>query len=296
MGPKKQKRVPKKSRRPLDRAVDSYGCVPASVVADQWFCEVKVDLELGHPEVDRGPEDISSGAAEPAAWERSREQHAALADGADARPHDVIRKQIRTGKPVVVTEFGLGADFDDLPIGGIPDAVCFESRRAVCVLDYKSKDFVTAPQLFPSDEVQLQLYGLLLEHFRHASQDLMLACVYFPSSAPLAGLGESKLKRVPQLCWDAVRELSTMPAVGRSAMHHPIWTRPGLRIARGLTVSFVAVRYHPQDAKKYIAWATPYWLGKRPPMPTSRPQRCAACRVNPLGLCAVARAPFGGFR
>jgi len=177
---KKPLRRAKQRNRPVDNALSSYGCIPVSCIADEWFCEVKVDLELGHPEVDRGSEDTVGDAADTTAWHESRQQHASLAASADKMPVDAVQKQIRSGKAAVVVEYGLGADFGGLPIGGIPDAVCFELRRAVCVLDYKYKDFGKVPQLFPSDEIQLHLYGLLLERFGLASQGLILAHTTYP--------------------------------------------------------------------------------------------------------------------
>ena len=296
MSVKKPQRRPKHRYSPLDSAINSYGCVPVSCIADEWFCELKVDLELGHPEVDRGSEDTVAGVADTTAWDKSRRQHSSLAESADKMPVDAVQKQIRSGKAAVVAEYDLRADFGGLPIGGIPDAVCFENRRAVCVLDYKAKDFRKTPQLFPSDEVQLQLYGLLLERCGLASKALVLACVYFPSSAQMTTLSDAQRQRVPQACWSTVKELSTSGVTSRSAMHHPVWTRSGIRMTRGVTVTVVAVRYHPDDAKKYVDWAAQYWLGKRDPIPTSKPQRCAACRVNATGICSVARAPFGTMR
>lgn len=294
MASKPTKRFPRRAKpqvRPLYPSVrkrfhplDRYGYAPVSHIADQWFCELKVDLELSHSEDDYVQ----------IQQENARAVHATLAAGAEALSARDRRQRLQSGETVVLVECLFQSRFGPLAVWGIPDAVCFQRQEAVCVLDYKFKSFRTSPQLFESDEVQLQLYGWLLEQSGFQVQGLILAGVFFSpaSRSRIESLTQAQRHRIPLACWRVLYPVISSIPTGRSMMHQPFWARSDTPVIRGVTAALVAVRYHPAQATKHLAWAAPYWLRGRKPMPTRKPSRCERCRVNAAQLCGVALAPY----
>lgn len=184
--------------------------------------------------------------------------------------------------------------FESVPIEGVPDAVCFKRGRPVYLLDYKHRAFRTSPELFPSDEVQLQLYGWLLEQNGFNTGELVLAGVFFPPTAQIQvmTLTQTQRRRIALLCWQMLEELISSAPSGQSRMHHPFWAQSDIPMIKGTAVTLVAVRCDPAQAEAWLDWAVPYWQGRRTPIPTTEPRKCARCRVNEAQLCSKALAPY----
>jgi CRISPR/Cas system-associated exonuclease Cas4 (RecB family) len=62
--------------------------------------------------------------------------------------------------------------------------------------------------------------------------------------------------------------------------------------ARDHRIEAVLFPYDQDKVLSELRFMEEYWLGRRAPIPTTTPRKCAACAFNLLRLCAHALGPF----
>ena len=90
-----------------------------SELADQFYCEYKVDLKQLHPEVQIDTPALELGEA----------SHAALMSHAEPVTPAEIEQSVRAGKKLAICEWALEGHFHGVPIRGRPDFFAFEGKN-----------------------------------------------------------------------------------------------------------------------------------------------------------------------
>jgi hypothetical protein len=224
--------------------------VPVHLVAEQLYCEQKVDLSLDWPEVERPTPEVEAGAA----------GHEALAAAAEPIEADELEALVEAGAAVRLHEYGFRGAVGDLPLVGRPDAVLIEGRVARLVLEFK---FSGWRRPFPSHRLQLLAYGWLLGQNGYDVSRLVCGVLMLPPAARGgAGLAEADYAAAAALAARAT------PAA------HPL---------AGGTLSLFP--YDPGEAGRRLAWAAEYWQGLRPPARADNPNKCRRCAFLEARLC-----------
>ncbi len=271
-----------KRRRPIDLL--NGLSVPVYRMAEQEFCELKVDLELRHPQIEDQLRALPEVAEQLESIDRGKEFHDAVAAPAQPISANDLERFVSSRQPFTLIETSLRGTFDRLPLIGRPDAIHFDGKGNGWVVEHKVR---ARPYLTSSDDAQLRLYGFLLKQDeRFLVHRLALVCVItgryaaerimdLPENRRI-GLAQMVCKELPELSgprrrWDthSVQGLGRTPL--RAATFH----------------------YDPEKATEELKFLSAYWLGTRQPMPTRKVTKCAACRVNALRLCPEAHVRYG---
>lgn len=235
----------------------TYGInfVRAADIAEQLFCEKKVELRLLHPEMKKGASQLAGLTG-----------HEELA--AEARPvsRKEFREQLASGKKVVLCESLFSGRYRGIPIVGKPDLVCFDGMRPLFLVDYK---FSPKREAYPDHRLQVALYGMLL-HQNKFETDGLVTIIAFVSRAVAEGHLESELLQI----YDRLRE--TALSQHRQAIH------------QDQNVACFAYPFVLSQAKKLVDGQIDFWLGLRSAVPTRHPKKCSVCEFNVAGFCESA--------
>lgn len=282
--------VPAASKTPWERL--PLDVLPVTHITEQCYCEHRVHLWLKAPSsmvsVPRKLEGRSGpGAVLRQAADAGLEFHRRAGDVSGQVVQSTLRKAVRSAPSVVLAESPLFAQFGDLPIAGIPDAVHFEQAVGRCVLDYKVTD---SNQLQMGHRVQLLLYGWLLQESGLRLSDALLVSVLVPpvSAAAFDELEES----------DRLRLAVTLHQYARALVEEEPdrvnWYVKRLPLSEDFWVRLRIFRYDRRHATRELKFFVPYWRGERTAIPTSNLRKCRVCLYNGLGTCKQALAPFDG--
>jgi hypothetical protein len=238
------------------RLEQTYGrnFVRAADIAEQLFCEKKVELRLLHPEVKKGARQVAGLAG-----------HEELS--ADARPisRKALSEQLASGEKVLLRESSFSGLYRGIPIVGRPDLVFFNGMRPHFLVDYK---FSTKRETYPDQRLQVALYGMLLHQNKFETEGLVTIIAFVPRAAA-EGLESGLLK-----IYQRLRE--TALAQQRQAEH------------RDQDVACFAYPFDLKQAKKLLDEQIGFWLGLRSAVPTIHPRKCSVCEFNSAGLCESA--------
>jgi hypothetical protein len=270
-----------KRRRPID--ILEGLSVPVYRMAEQEFCELKVDLELRNPQIEDQLRALPEVAEQLERVDRGKEFHAVVAAPAEPISADDLQKLISSRQPFTLIESSLRGRFGSLPLIGRPDAVHFDGLGGAWVVEHKVRE---RPYLTPSDDAQLRLYGFLLKQDKRFDVErLALVCVITGREAAekIMGFPENRKIGLAQ----AVCKEPPGPSEPRRR-----WDEHSTRGLGTTRLRAATFHYDPEKARKELSFLAAYWLGTRQPIPTPRPTKCSVCRVNALRLCPVPRARF----
>ena len=257
------------------------GPIPVHLMADQEFCELKVDIELRTPAIDERLRENPALEARFEAIDQAKAFHRAVARPAEAASAEVIEAVIASAGPFTIVETALHGEYAGLRIMGIPDALHCDGKGNAWIVEYKVRD---SDYLSPSDDAQLRLYGFLFrQDTRFSVASLYLVCVHVgPDSAALIRqLSEAERAAfVTQLCGQATTQHSERP---RRTWHDHSF-------GRSISARAVTFVYDHAKSLSELEFLTSYWLGSRHPKPTLKPNKCAACRVNAVGPASTSAA------
>ncbi|HWP35582.1 MAG TPA: PD-(D/E)XK nuclease family protein, partial [Thermodesulfobacteriota bacterium] len=141
--------------------------VPVHLIAEQLYCERKVDLALAFPDLERATPELAAGAA----------GHEALAAEAEPIAAEELAAWLDAGWAVRLHEYRFRGSVGDVPVVGRPDAVFLDGRRARLVLEFK---FSTWQRPFPSHRLQLLAYGYLLAQNGYDVSELVCGVLMLP--------------------------------------------------------------------------------------------------------------------
>lgn len=239
------------------RLEQTYGIkhVRVADIAEQLFCEKKVELRLLHPEVKKGTSQLAGLAG-----------HDELA--AEARPvsRKELREQLASGKKVLLREASFPGRYRGIPILGKPDLVYFNGMRPLFLVDYK---FSGKREPYPDHRLQIALYGMLL-HQNKFETDGLVTIIAFVSRAFAEGHLEPRLLKIYRQLRETVLT-QQMPA-----------THQDQRVA------CFAYPFVLRNAMKLLDNQIDFWLGLRSAVPTRHPRKCSVCEFNAVSRCESA--------
>jgi hypothetical protein len=224
---------------PIYRNGQSF--VKASDLAKQYFCELKLHLDMTRAEV---PTESKI---------QGKKMHSeALA------MEKVSLEQLKSdieSKPLLISSFLLVAKLEELVIAGVPDAIITSREMPRFLIELKTTKGETG-RLWESEAVQVRTYGLLLDGMGFDCSSLRLAIVK-TNQSPLFYQDRHMLMRriIEALLGDS---------------HVVKSEHEGQLKVFGLP-------YSRAEAKKDVLLAQDYWLCKREAIPTSSIGRCRKC-------------------
>lgn len=232
------------------------GAVPASSIGTQFFCEMKVEQDFVHGEIET---------------EEKREGDALHEELLAMKPTTRKRlvKEIERRKLVVAT-FPLAAEAEGLVLIGIPDAVVFQGGRPTHVVELKTTHGDPSI-LFDGQRAQAVIYGLLLDQVGFDCGSLNLVVVKLRRQAPMSDDQKGRFLDSLTAALVSGRDLATsMSGTEGQLVPH----------------SFA---YRRDEAVKVLGLTRGYWLEQRLPQPTSNPNKCRACEFRQVCPSSLAR-------
>lgn len=215
--------------------------VAASSIADQYYCEQKVELRRLLGEIETEVKQRGSAA------------HEELASEALETNQEDLFQRIFSDEVTIVQELLLVSRYKGLILVGQPDAVAFHQGRALYVFEFK---FSHSQIPYHSYHVQANVYGKILEGIGFEVSNLCYVIALLPPSSK----GESTL----------------FTTIVQAVMDHGPH-----EVTFDLDPSKVYVfTYRSALAETDIDWALEYWRSKRAAIPTENPNKCTRCEYT----------------
>jgi CRISPR/Cas system-associated exonuclease Cas4 (RecB family) len=212
--------------------------VVASDIAEQFYCEKKVEMEYLHGEVETEAKNIGT------------EAHENLTEDSVRVKREELWRKIYGAKPVFALEMFLLAKHGDVVLGGKPDSVLFMRGFPLVVFEYK---FSRSGVDYRSYHVQAQTYGVLLVNMGFDTSRLFYAIV----------VADPKTRGSRELRQSVVR------AVTENGLSEAVLAVDGAKV--------YVCRFNRVQAEKDLAWALEFWGNNREAEPTSNPNKCLRC-------------------
>jgi CRISPR/Cas system-associated exonuclease Cas4 (RecB family) len=276
----------RRARTPWD--LYPYATLRAWIVAEQSYCEQRVHLWLNDPgervSIPRALEQETEAAiAQAEAADLGRAVHSLLLDASPLLVVEETQSPLSIRDKCWVTETLFRGSFADLPIEGIPDAVCVQHGKALSVIELKVTE---SNQLQMSHRVQLLTYGYLLEQNGFNVSDLLLTCVLIPP----ANNGTTLRPEGNEELLDIFLDQSCLLVEAKPSCKN--WSRLGFSVQAIECVHLRTFRYEPERARSELQFFVEYWSGQRAPYPTKKAAKCERCLYNSLNQCKSAVAPY----
>lgn len=241
------------------RLEQTYGIdsVRVADIAEQLFCEKKVELRLLHPEVKKGARQVAGLAG-----------HEELSAYTVPISREELNKQLASGEKVFLRESLFSGSYRGIPIVGRPDLVFFDGLRPQFLVDYK---FSAKREAYPDHRLQVALYGMLLHQNKFKTEGLVTIIAFVPRDV-------ADDHREPELLkiYDRLRKAALNQ---RHAVH------------QDGDVACFAYLFDLDNAKKLLDKQIDFWLGLRSAVSTIHPRKCSVCEFNAAGLCESALTP-----
>jgi CRISPR/Cas system-associated exonuclease Cas4 (RecB family) len=227
--------------------------VPASGIAEQYYCEQKVELEYIH------------GRVETESKREGQEFHEQLIKMRKAALKDII-EGIKH-KKLFVASFPIVASFSLLVLVGIPDAVVFVRGVPALLIELKTTRGDTSC-LWDDQLVQARTYGLILEEMGFDCSKLKLVI--------------PRVRRTPQ-------QLGRWKDVFlRSVILDVLKAEPAPQTLKKRESTIHVIKYSRAHAIADVKWAEAYWLSNRQPIPAGSAAKCRGCEF--VEVCSYASA------
>jgi len=217
--------------------------IPAASIAEQYYCEKKVELAYEYGEEET--KEILLG----------REAHEKLLEGTRKAKMESLWAEISSGLQVTVREMPLIGKYKDLFLIGVPDAVIFKDGEAKLVVEYK---FTRSRFPWHDHHVQARIYCLLLYLMGFKTENLRYALILTPKTC--RGLAE--LRQI---------EKSILNSKGDEVIEKKI---------NGDTIRAFITTFKIEEAKQELEWALNYWIKERDAIPTRNPNKCRDCVLS----------------
>jgi hypothetical protein len=215
--------------------------IVASDIAEQFYCEKKVEMEYLHGEVETEAKNIGT------------EAHEKLTEDSVKVKREQLWQDIYGDRPILALEMFLLAKYGDVVLAGKPDAVLFKRGFPLVVFEYK---FSLGGIAYPSYHVQAQTYGVLLGNMGFDTSRLFYAIV----------VADPKTKGNRELRQNVTRIVT---------MNGP---REAVHSINDAKIYFC--KFNRICAEKDLAWALEFWSKKREAEPASNQNKCARCEYH----------------
>ena len=228
--------------------------IPTSSMAEQYYCEQKVEMEYIH------------GDVETEATREGRILHQQLIQMKSITRDNLI-KSIKKRK-LVAASFPIFARFSGLVLAGLPDAVVFVKGVPTYLIELKTTKGDTS-RLWKDQLVQVRIYGLILQEMGFDCSRLKLVVVRIRRQSNTTE--QYKERFLQEMISNLLKQQAPVAKGGESTTH--------------------IIDYSRQDTVANVQWVQTYWLSDRKPIPTSNPAKCKVCefnRVCPSSLVKIA--------
>ncbi len=223
--------------------------IPASSIGTQFFCEMKVEQDLVHGEIE---------TEEKAEGDALHEELLAMKPTTQKNLLDDIAK-----RKLLVASFPLAAEAEGLVLVGIPDAVVFQRAKPTHVIELKTTRG-DASILYDGQRAQAVIYGLLLDQVGFDCSSLSLVVVKFRRQTVLSEEQKGEFLNALTAALVSGKDLgSVVPKAEGQVVPH----------------SFA---YRKDEAISILDRTQGYWLGERHAQPTANPNKCRACEFRQL--------------
>jgi CRISPR/Cas system-associated exonuclease Cas4 (RecB family) len=229
------------SREEGDRYRFGRSVVVASDIAEQFYCEKKVEMEYLHGEVETEAKNIGT------------EAHENLTEGSVRVKREELWQKIYGAKPVQALEMFLLARHGDVVLGGKPDSVLFMRGFPLVVFEYK---FSRSGVDYRSYHVQAQTYGVLLGNMGFDTSRLFYAIV----------VADPKTRGSRELRQNVVH------AVAANGAKEGVLSVDGAKV--------YVCKFNRLQAEKDLAWALEFWNLHREAESTSNQNKCSRCEYQ----------------
>ena len=217
--------------------------VAASDIAQQFFCEKKVEMQYIYGEIETEAKMVGS------------EAHGKLLEDTERIEQEELWQRIYGADPCLALEALFFAKSGDVVVAGRPDSILFRNGVPLLVLEHK---FSKRPVAYETHHVQARMYGLLLTNMGFDTSHLFYAIVV---ADPTAQSDESLKTRV-------------LEAIDENGPTEGILELDNARV--------FLCKYNHSDAERDLDWAVTYWRNKRDAIPTENPNKCNACEYFEL--------------
>jgi|Deesub1362B_J571_1020462.scaffolds.fasta_scaffold00217_33 CRISPR/Cas system-associated exonuclease Cas4 (RecB family) len=224
--------------------------VPISSIAEQFYCEAKVDLKYRFGEVPK----------------LAKEEGARLHEEVLAMERTTLEDMISSieQKPYYVCRFLVHSQIDDLAVVGEPDAILFQCSKPSHIIELKTS-VGSVGRLWRDQVVQAKAYGLALDSMGFDCENLRLSIVRIDRSK---GISEG----AKMLIFRGV--ISALKVDRAPELEKAFKERLGIRL------KIHTLKYCREDALEDIRWAGDYWLMRREAVPTKNPSKCRVCEFE----------------
>jgi CRISPR/Cas system-associated exonuclease Cas4 (RecB family) len=215
--------------------------ITASDIAEQYFCEKKVEMQYLHGKIETEAKILGTEAHEKL-----------LEDTIKIKTSDLWQK-IYGKKPIFALEMFLVAKYNDIILVGRPDSIVFEKGFPLIVFEYK---FSRSGRPFRDHHVQARTYGILLQNMGFDTSQLFYAIVIVDPKAK----DDEKLKQ------------KVVEAVIKNGPREATISIEDARIYFN--------KFNQANAEQDLQWAIGFWKNKREAIPTRNPNKCKTCEYN----------------
>jgi CRISPR/Cas system-associated exonuclease Cas4 (RecB family) len=212
-----------------------------SDIAEQYYCEKKVEMQYLHGEVETEEKTIGTQA------------HEKLEEDAVKIERTEMWKEIYGKKPVFAVEMFILAKYNDAILGGKPDAVLFQSGLPLILFEFK---FSKSRIAYSTHHIQAQTYGVVLENMGFDTRHLFYAIV----TADPKTRGNKKFRKEAV---DAVIQNGPKEAILQM---------------KNATIHFH--KFNRSAVENNLSWAIDYWKQNREATPTNNTNKCTRCEYQ----------------
>jgi hypothetical protein len=212
--------------------------VIASDIAEQFFCEKKVEMQYIHGKIETVAKTIGT------------EAHEKLLEKAVEVKKEEFWEKISGEEPVFALEWFLIGKFKDVFIGGKPDSVLFQNGHPRIVFEYK---FSKSGVAYPGHHVQARIYCILLENIGFETDGLFYCIVVADPNQR----GDSDLQR------------KVMEAITENGLEETMLSIENANI--------YCCKFDKKVAEKNLEWAMDFWKKNREAIPSDNINKCTRC-------------------
>lgn len=217
--------------------------IPASSIAEQYYCEKKVELAYIY------------GKKETLDMKLGEEAHEKLLEDTTRIELRECLSKIISGIPIVVREMLLLCEYKEVIIAGYPDCIYFDKGVPMLLFEYK---FTKHNYPWRNYHVQARIYCLQLSLMGFNTEKLKYALILAsPNTVIEKGLIE-KLERKIILNQRDKNEIKI----------------------KGKIFKVFLEDFEINQAKEDLNWAIDFWKNKRKAIPTKKLKKCNVCGFN----------------
>jgi len=232
----RRKREEKEGRLRFDRSA-----VSASDIAEQYYCEKKLEMEYLHGEIENEAKTTGS------------EAHEKLIEKAVEIKRAALWKKIYGEEPVLAVEMFILGKYKNVFLAGQPDAVMFYKGRPLIIFEFK---FSKSGIAYPSHHMQAKTYGFILENMGFKTNKLFYAIV----------VANPTTKGNPEL------QTKAIDAIFKKGFEESILSIDDAKIH--------VCKFHSSEVRKDLQWAIDFWKKNREATPTNNQNKCSRCEYK----------------